>query len=111
MEKVNADNSKTQMLKGILDYCILLIIKEKPAYVQDIVQMLKEAKLIVVEGTIYPLLMRLKNMQLLSYQWVESKQGPPRKYYQITETGLEYLTELQATWDEIEQTINHLKSI
>jgi len=111
MEKVSADNSKSQMLKGILDYCILLIIKEKPVYVADIIQVLKEAKLIVVEGTIYPLLMRLKNMQLLSYQWIESKQGPPRKYYEITDSGREYLTELEVTWDEIEQTINHLKSI
>jgi len=112
MEKVNNDNAKSQMRKGILEYCILLIIKDKPAYAPDIIRELKAAKLIVVEGTIYPLLMRLKNMKMLSYQWieVEAAQGPPRKYYELTAAGREFLTELETAWDEITQTINHLKS-
>ena len=78
---MNAENVKSQMRKGILEYCILLLLKKEPAYTSDIIQKLQEAKLIVVEGTLYPLLTRLKNGGLLGYQWVESTQGPPRKYY------------------------------
>lgn len=111
MEKTNKDNVKSQMRKGILEYCILLIIKDKPAYAPDIIRVFTEAKLIVVEGTIYPLLMRLKNMEFLVYKWVESTQGPPRKYYEITDAGRKFLVELEAAWNEISQTINHLKSM
>ena len=106
---MNADNVKSQMRKGILEYCILLILADKPAYAPDIIRILQEAHLIVVEGTLYPLLTRLKNMELLSYQWIESTQGPPRKYYTLTEAGKEFLAELAGAWDEINDTINHLK--
>lgn len=78
---MNVDNVKSQMRKGMLEYCIMLLLHKEPAYASDIIQKLKEAKLIVVEGTLYPLLTRLKNDDLLSYEWVESTQGPPRKYY------------------------------
>ena len=78
---MNIDNAKSQMRKGMLEYCILLILHRAPAYATDIIQQLEEAMLIIVEGTLYPLLTRLKNDGLLSYQWQESTQGPPRKYY------------------------------
>ena len=87
---MNAENVKSQMRKGTLEYCILLLLKKEPAYTSDIIQKLQEAKLIVVEGTLYPLLTRLKNSELLSYQWIESTQGPPRKYYQLTPKGEAY---------------------
>jgi len=106
---MNAENVKSQMRKGILEYCILLILKREPAYANDIIKMLQEARLIVVEGTLYPLLTRLKNMNLLNYQWVESTQGPPRKYYALTDSGENFLNELGMAWSEIEETINILK--
>jgi len=109
MEK--SDNVKSQMRKGILEYCILLILRQGQAYANDIIRLLQEAHLIVVEGTLYPLLMRLKNMNLLTYQWIESTQGPPRKYYSLTIDGEQFLAELGQAWDEIEQTINHLKEL
>lgn len=84
---MNIENTQAQMRKGILEYCILLIISQKDVYVPDIINKLKESRMIVVEGTIYPLLTRLKNTGLLSYRWEESLQGPPRKYYSITESG------------------------
>ena len=84
---MNTENVKSQMRKGILEYCTLLILNKKKAYVSDIIQALKEARLIVVEGTLYPLLTRLKNSGLLVYSWVESTQGPPRKYYELTPEG------------------------
>ena len=80
---MNVDNVKSQMRKGMLEYCIMLLLHKEPAYASDIIQKLKEAQLIVVEGTLYPLLTRLKNDDLLSYEWVESTQGPPRKYYNL----------------------------
>ena len=100
---MNAENVKSQMRKGTLEYCILLLLKKEPAYTSDIIQKLQEAKLIVVEGTLYPLLTRLKNSELLSYQWIESTQGPPRKYYQ-------FLGELEASWQELNDTINHIRN-
>jgi len=106
---MNADNVKSQMRKGLLEYCILLILNRRKAYANDIIQSLKEARLIVVEGTLYPLLTRLKNMDLLTYQWVESNQGPPRKYYELTSNGAQFLAELEQAWGEIADTINHLK--
>ena len=108
---MNADNVKSQMRKGILEYCILLILDNEPAYASDIIRILQEAKLIVVEGTLYPLLTRLKNIDLLSYQWIESTQGPPRKYYKLTEQGEAFLKELGVAWEEISETIKHLKKI
>jgi PadR family transcriptional regulator PadR len=106
---MNADNVKSQMRKGILEYCILLILNREPAYANDIIRILQEARLIVVEGTLYPLLTRLKNMNLLNYQWVESTQGPPRKYYALTTLGENFLNELGMAWSEIEETINILR--
>jgi PadR family transcriptional regulator PadR len=106
---INTENIKSQMRKGILEYCILLIMENKSAYASDIIKILQEAQLIVVEGTLYPLLMRLKNSRLLSYQWVESTQGPPRKYYTLTEEGKLILMELETAWLGIKETINLLK--
>ena len=108
--KMNVDNVKSQMRKGMLEYCILLLLHREPSYASDIILNLKEAKLIVVEGTLYPLLTRLKNDDLLSYEWVESTQGPPRKYYRLTPKGEEFLAGLQLAWDELADTVNHLRS-
>lgn len=108
---MNADNVKSQMRKGILEYCILLILNRRKAYANDIIQLLQEARLIVVEGTLYPLLTRLKNMELLTYQWIESNQGPPRKYYELTQQGEAFLAELEQAWGEVADTINHLKEL
>ena len=107
---MNVENVKSQMRKGILEYCILLLLEKEALYATDIIQKLQVARLIVVEGTLYPLLMRLKNSGLLSYQWVESNQGPPRKYYRLTETGALFLTELENSWQELNDTINHIKN-
>lgn len=107
---MNAENVKSQMRKGILEYCILLLLKKEPSYTSDLIQKLKEARLIVVEGTLYPLLTRLKNSGLLSYQWIESTQGPPRKYYWLTEAGEAFLKELELSWQELNDTINHIRN-
>ena len=106
---MNVDNVKSQMRKGMLEYCILLLLHRAASYASDIIMKLKEAKLIVVEGTLYPLLTRLKNDGLLSYEWVESTQGPPRKYYQLTKQGEEFLSELETAWDDLSDTVNHLR--
>jgi PadR family transcriptional regulator, regulatory protein PadR len=98
---MNIENTKAQMRKGVLEYCILSILKDGEAYTSDILDTLKDAKMLVVEGTIYPLLTRLKNAGLLSYRWEESSSGPPRKYYELTETGKLFLKELDGTWDEL----------
>ena len=108
---MNVDNVKSQMRKGILEYCILLILNRQRAYANDIIQLLQAAHLIVVEGTLYPLLTRLKNMDLLTYQWIESNQGPPRKYYELTSNGEQFLGELEQAWFEVSETINHLKEL
>lgn len=105
---MNVDNVKSQMRKGMLEYCILLLLRKEQAYASDIILKLKEAKLIVVEGTLYPLLTRLKNDDLLSYEWVESSQGPPRKYYKLTEKGEVFLKELEISWNELNETVNHI---
>ena len=89
------------MRKGVLEYCILSVIKGNDVYASDILDTLKEAKLIVVEGTLYPLLTRLKNEGLLHYRWEESASGPPRKYYRLTEIGQKFLNELDTTWKEL----------
>jgi len=85
----------------VLEFCILSILESSEAYPSEIIDKLKEGKLIVVEGTLYPLLTRLKNAGLLKYRWEESKSGPPRKYYALTEVGIEFLKELESTWDEL----------
>ena len=95
------ENTQTQMRKGILEYCILSIISRGEIYASDIISELKKAKLRVVEGTLYPLLTRLKNNGLLSYNWVESTSGPPRKYYQLSSEGVEVLKQLDKTWEEL----------
>lgn len=96
------------MRKGVLEFCILSIIAEREVYASDIISQLKEAELIVVEGTLYPLLTRLKNDNLLSYRWEESKSGPPRKYYAITDEGKSFLTELIISWDNLVESVNAL---
>ncbi len=106
---MNAENVKSQMRKGYLEYCILLILKKKPAYASDIISELKDVKLIVVEGTLYPLLTRLKNSELLDYRWKESTQGPPRKYYEMTVKGQDFLQELENSWKEINEVILKIK--
>ena len=105
---MDVNNVKSQMRKGMLEYCIMLLLHKEPAYASDIIQKLKEAKLIVVEGTLYPLLTRLKKDDLLGYEWIESTQGPPRKYYRLTEKGGEILRELELSWRELNETVEHL---
>ncbi|MGB0948949.1 MAG: PadR family transcriptional regulator [Marinirhabdus sp.] len=104
------ENTKAQMRKGVLEYCILSILKHGEAYTGDVLETLKEAKMLVVEGTIYPLLTRLKNAGLLAYRWEESTGGPPRKYYELTETGTLFLTELNTTWANLQQAVNKVTS-
>lgn len=102
------DNTKAQMKKGILEMCILSILKSKEAYPSDIIDELRKAKLLVVEGTLYPLLTRLKKAGLLSYRWEESTSGPPRKYYIITDEGKEALDELKMSWNELTESISKI---
>jgi PadR family transcriptional regulator PadR len=104
------ENTKAQMRKGVLEYCILSILKDGEAYTSDILETLKDAKMLVVEGTIYPLLTRLKNAGLLSYRWEESTSGPPRKYYELTETGKIFLNELNTTWSDLQKAVNRVTS-
>ena len=106
---VNIDNAKSQMRKGMLEYCVLLLLRRRASYASDIIQQLKDADLLVVEGTLYPLLTRLKNDRLLAYRWQESTQGPPRKYYELTTEGEQFLSGLDSAWNEIENTIRILK--
>jgi PadR family transcriptional regulator PadR len=103
---MNLENTKAQMRKGILEFCILSVLAQGDAYTNDIIQKLKEAQLIVVEGTLYPLLTRLKNDGLLQYRWEESQAGPPRKYYALTEIGHQFLQELTKTWNELVDSVN-----
>ena len=108
-QEMNIENTQAQMRKGILEYCILLIIARNDAYVQDIINKLRASKMLVVEGTVYPLLTRLKNTGLLAYRWEESTQGPPRKYYNITEQGRDFLKELENSWNELTSAVNSIK--
>jgi PadR family transcriptional regulator PadR len=102
---MNAENVKAQMRKGILEYCILSIIQKRDVYPSEIIDELKKAQLIVVEGTLYPLLTRLKNEGILTYRWEESQSGPPRKYYFLTSEGEQFLQELQITWSELQLAV------
>lgn len=106
---MNAENTKAQMRKGVLEYCILLILSNKDAYASEIINRLKESQMIVVEGTLYPLLTRLKNAGFLVYRWEESTQGPPRKYYTLTETGTVFLKELEISWQKLNNAVNSIK--
>ncbi|HLS29698.1 MAG TPA: PadR family transcriptional regulator [Flavobacteriaceae bacterium] len=105
---MKVENIKTQMRKGLLEYCILSILEHDEAYVGEILEKLKKAELIVVEGTIYPLMTRLKNAELLGYRWQESTGGPPRKYYHLTDKGKMFLKELSTTWSNLENSINFI---
>ena len=107
---MNVENAKAQMRKGILEYCILSILSKNDAYASDIIKELKESRLIVVEGTLYPLLTRQKNAGLLGYRWEESTQGPPRKYYTITDTGKKFLEEMHQSWKELVDAVSMLNS-
>jgi len=101
------ENTKAQMRKGVLELCILSIIAEKEVYPSDIIKKLKESELIIVEGTLYPLLTRLKNAGLLGYSWKESKSGPPRKYYTITEEGQAFLQDLLGSWNDLVNAVSN----
>ncbi|PKP34130.1 MAG: PadR family transcriptional regulator [Bacteroidetes bacterium HGW-Bacteroidetes-17] len=105
---MNIEKTQAQMKKGVLELCILSIITGKEVYASDILEELKRSELIVVEGTLYPLLTRLKNDGLLSYRWEESKSGPPRKYYEITEIGKKVLKELDISWKELVNAVQLL---
>ena len=111
LKAMNIDNAKSQMRKGMLEYCIMLLLRHRAAYASDIIARLKEAELIVVEGTLYPLLTRLKKDGLLAYEWQESTQGPPRKYYLLTPDGEATLAELDRAWTEIAHTVGVLKDL
>ncbi|HLP13448.1 MAG TPA: PadR family transcriptional regulator [Flavobacteriales bacterium] len=103
---MNIENAKQQMKKGVIELCVLSIIKNNESYPSDIINELQAAKIIVVEGTLYPLLTRLKNNGLLSYRWVESESGPPRKYYSLTADGETYFAGLLEAWQELTKVVN-----
>jgi PadR family transcriptional regulator PadR len=105
---MNIDNTQSQMRKGVLEFCILSVIKQGEAYPSDIIEKMKEAKLDILEGTLYPLLTRLKNAELLTYRWVESSSGPPRKYFSMTEKGEAFYRELESTWNELANAVHQL---
>jgi len=107
---MDLENTKAQMRKGILEYCILSVLSRNSCYASDIIKELKEAKVIVVEGTLYPLLTRQKNAGLLSYRWEESQQGPPRKYYELTADGSEYLKDLDNSWKDLVESVNLIRT-
>ena len=107
---MDLENTKAQMRKGILEYCILSVLSRNSCYASDIIKELKEAQVIVVEGTLYPLLTRQKNAGLLSYRWEESQQGPPRKYYELTLQGREYLADLNKSWEELVESVNLIRT-
>ncbi len=105
---MNIDNTASQMRKGVLEFCILSVIKKGEAYPSDIIDSMKEANLNLFEGTLYPLLTRLKNAELLTYRWVESSSGPPRKYFSLTEKGADFYAELESTWNELANAVTAL---
>jgi PadR family transcriptional regulator PadR len=104
---MNVENTKAQMRKGILELCVLAILSQQESYPSEIIQLLKENELIVVEGTLYPLLTRLKNEDLLTYRWQESTEGPPRKYYSLTKDGEQFFNELKITWKALSNAVNN----
>ncbi|MBP5336285.1 MAG: PadR family transcriptional regulator [Bacteroidales bacterium] len=105
------ENIRAQMRKGLLDYCILSILGKHEAYASSLIEELKAAGMIVVEGTLYPLLIRQKNQGLLDYRWEESTQGPPRKYYVLSDKGREQLAQMDSAWQEIIDSVNTLKRV
>ena len=108
LEAMNIENTASQMRKGVLEFCILSVIKQGEAYPSDIIEKMKAANLNIFEGTLYPLLTRLKNAELLTYRWIESNSGPPRKYFSLTEKGAAFYTELEATWNELANAVKAL---
>ena len=108
--RMNIDNTQSQMRKGILEFCILSIIKRSESYPSDIIEKMREANFHILEGTLYPLLTRLKNAEMLSYRWVESSSGPPRKYFSLTEKGELFYAELKSTWEELANAVEQLTS-
>ncbi|HUX84074.1 MAG TPA: PadR family transcriptional regulator [Chitinophagaceae bacterium] len=107
---MNIENTQSQMKKGVLEFCILSVIQQGEAYPSDIIVKMKEAKLDILEGTLYPLLTRLKNAEFLTYRWVESNSGPPRKYFSMTEKGQAFYMELDQTWNQLANAVNQLTS-
>ncbi|KAA9327199.1 PadR family transcriptional regulator [Hymenobacter busanensis] len=107
---MKVENTQVQMRKGILEFCILEIIARGEVYASDMLEELTAARMLVVDGTLYPLLTRLKNAGLLDYTWKESSSGPPRKYYTLTGIGQEFLHELRLTWEEIEDSIRIIRT-
>lgn len=105
---MNIENTQSQMRKGVLEFCILSIIKRGEAYPSDIIEEMRSANLSILEGTLYPLLTRLKNADLLSYRWVESSGGPPRKYFTLTEKGAEFYAVLESTWKEMTGAVDRV---
>jgi len=103
---MDIQNTQSQMRKGVLEFCILSIIRKGEVYPSDIVENMKAANLHILEGTLYPLLTRLKNAGLLTYRWVESNSGPPRKYFVMTDKGLEFYHELETTWKELADAVD-----
>ena len=103
---MNIDNTKAQMRKGVLEMCILALLAKEEMYTSDIIDKLKNSQLVVVEGTLYPLLTRLKNAGLLQYYWQESTSGPPRKYFKITPEGISFLAELKESWSAINEAVS-----
>ncbi|HLU17751.1 MAG TPA: PadR family transcriptional regulator [Edaphocola sp.] len=105
---MNVDNMQSQMRKGVLEYCIMAIIRQREVYPSEILELLKGAGLNILEGTLYPLLTRLKNSGLLQYRWEESSAGPPRKYFSITEDGLRFYEALEETWSQLSTAVNNI---
>ena len=105
---MKVENTQSQMRKGVLEYCILTLTSAGEVYASDIISHLKDAKLIVVEGTLYPLLTRLKNAGLLKYEWKESDQGPPRKYYSLTPSGEDFTEKLADTWTQLKTSVSQI---
>jgi PadR family transcriptional regulator, regulatory protein PadR len=103
---MNIENTASQMRKGVLEFCVLSVISKGEAYPSDIIEKMKAANFQLLEGTLYPLLTRLKNAGMLTYRWVESTSGPPRKYFSLTENGLQFYRELENTWDEMVNAVN-----
>ena len=111
MAEINVENIKTQMRKGVIEYCVLSILSRGDSYTPEIIAALKESEMIVVEGTLYPILTRQTNQGLLSYRWEESPQGPPRKYYMLTDKGRAALAELDHSWEEISEQIRKIRGL
>ena len=107
---MNIDNARAQMKKGVLELCILSILKRQEAYPGDIIEEMKASKIMLVEGTLYPLLTRLKNAEILAYRWEESTSGPPRKYYELTDSGRKFLGELEESWRELVEAVAKVRT-